>query len=109
MSTHQLVFSPAAQEDLREIYRFGLRHWGANQASKYLEKLKEHLWTLTEEPLIGRKRPELFPELRSLPIESHIVFYQVRPPKVEIIQVEIIRVLHGRQDPNQYLGQDKSG
>ena len=52
MSTQQLVLSPAAQEDLREIYRFGLRHWGANQASKYLEKLKEHLWTLTEEPLI---------------------------------------------------------
>lgn len=104
MSTHQLVFSPAAQEDLREIYRFGLRHWGANQASKYLESLKEHLWTLTEEPLIGRKRPDLFTELRSFPVESHIVFYQVRPPKVEII-----RVLHGRQDPNQYLGQDKSG
>lgn len=104
MSTHRLVLSPAAQEDLREVYRFGLRHWGANQTAKYLEKLKEHLWTLSEEPHIGRQRPDLFPELRSFPVESHIVFYQVRSPKVEII-----RVLHCRQDPNQYLGQDKSG
>ncbi len=103
MRAQQLVLSPAAQEDLREIYRYGLRHWGASQASKYLEKLKEHLWTLTEEPFIGRKRPELFPELRCFPIESHIVFYQVRPQKVEII-----RVLHGQQDPNQQLGQNKS-
>jgi hypothetical protein len=34
------------------------------------------------------------PGMRSLPIESHILFYRVTANRLEII-----RVLHGRQDP----------
>ena len=98
MTDYWLIISPVAQDDLRNIYQFGLRNWGANQSLRYLEHLKERFWALIEQPLIGIERPELLSEMRSFPVEIHVVFYQVRSR-----QIEIIRVLHGRQDPNRHI------
>lgn len=98
MPTHQLVIVPAAHTDLKNIYQYGRQQWGQSQSESYLDNIKEHLWTLTEQPLIGVDRSELLSRVRSLPIESHILFYRVTPDTVEII-----RVLHSRQDPQRYL------
>ena len=98
MSTKQLVIASAAKIDLKDIYQYGLRQWGQVQSDSYLENLKDQLWLLTEQPLIGVDRSELLPGVRSLPIESHTLFYRVITDGVEII-----RVLHGRQDPQRHL------
>ncbi len=98
MPVHQLVIAPAAKSDLKDIYQYGLRQWGQAQSDGYLENIKDHFWSLTEQPLAGVERPELLPGARSLPIESHTLFYRVTTDTVEII-----RVLHGRQDPQRHL------
>lgn len=98
MPAYTLVIAPAAKADLKDIYQCGLRTWGQIQSDSYLENLKEHFWSLTEQPLMGVERPELLPGARSLPIESHTLFYRVTTDTVEII-----RVLHGRQDPQRHL------
>ncbi len=98
MPAHQLVIAPAAKTDLKDIYQYSLRQWGQAQSDSYLENLKKHFWSLTEQPLMGIERPELFPGARSLPIESPTLFYRVTHDIVEII-----RVLHGRQDPQRHL------
>lgn len=98
MPAYQLVISPIAKEDLKDIYLYGLRQWGKAQSNNYLTAIKDQFWTLTEQPLMGVERPELMPDTRSLPIQSHTLFYRVKPN-----QVEIIRVLHGRQDPQRHL------
>lgn len=98
MSTKQLVIASAAKIDLKDIYQYGLRQWGKVQSDRYLENIKDQLWSLREQPLIGVDRSELLPDVRSLPIESHTLFYRVTTDRVEII-----RVLHGRQDPQRHL------
>tara|TARA_R110002072_G_scaffold165648_1_gene318848 strand:+ start:458 stop:757 length:300 start_codon:yes stop_codon:yes gene_type:complete len=98
MPAHQLVIAPAAKTDLKDIYQYGLRQWGQTQSESYLENIKEQLWTLTEQPLIGIDRSELLSGARSLPIKSHTLFYRVTPDTLEII-----RVLHARQDPQRHL------
>ena len=98
MPAHQLVIAPAAKTDLKDIYQYGLRQWGQSQSKSYLESIKGQFWTLTEQPLIGIDRSELLSGARSLPIESHTLFYRVTSNTVEII-----RVLHGRQDPQRHL------
>ncbi|MEN0037600.1 MAG: type II toxin-antitoxin system RelE/ParE family toxin [Cellvibrio sp.] len=98
MPTHQLIIAPAAKADLKDIYQYGLRQWGQAQSEAYLEILKGKFWSLTEQPLMGTERQELLASMRSLPIESHILFY-----RVTTTNVEIIRVLHGRQDPARHL------
>jgi toxin ParE1/3/4 len=98
MARHQLVIAPAAKNDLKEIYQYSLRQWGQAQSESYLSNIKNQFWLLTQQPLIGTERPELLPDTRSLPIESHTLFYRVTSNRVEII-----RVLHGRQDPQRHL------
>ena len=98
MPAHQLVIAPAAKTDLKDIYQYGLRQWGQTRSESYLESIKQQIWTLTEQPLIGVDRSELLSGARSLPIESHTLFY-----RVTLDTVEIIRVLHGRQDPQRHL------
>lgn len=98
MPAHQLVIAPAAKTDLKDIYQYGLRQWGQAQSDSYLETIKTQFWSLTEQPLMGVERSDLLLGVRSLPIESHILFYRVTTDTIEII-----RVLHGRQDPQRHL------
>ncbi|WP_333608045.1 type II toxin-antitoxin system RelE/ParE family toxin [Arsukibacterium sp.] len=98
MPAFKLIIAPAAKNDLREIYQYGLGTWGQAQSDSYLLAIKNRFWLLTEQPLIGVERPELLPHIRSLPIQSHILFYRVIANRVEII-----RVLHGRQDPQRHM------
>jgi toxin ParE1/3/4 len=97
-ATLKLVISPAAQQDLRDIHQFSLRTWGQAQSSEYLAQIKEQFWTLSTQPHIGVERPELAQGLRSIPVKNHILFYRVQNQ-----QLEIVRVLHGRQDPNWHI------
>lgn len=94
-----LVFTPAAKADLKEIYRYGLQQWGQDQSLRYLEKLKNKLWSLTELPFMGVERSALVVGMRSLSVESHIVFYRVTTN-----QIDIVRVLHARQDLTHVIG-----
>jgi toxin ParE1/3/4 len=98
MPLHQLVIAPAAKNDLKEIYQYGLRQWGKAQSESYLSTLKNQFWLLTQQPLVGIERPELLQDTRSLPIKSHTLFYRLTNNKVEIILI-----LHGRQDPQRHL------
>jgi len=98
MPAYMLIIAPAAKLDLKDIYQYGLRQWGHAQADSYLTVFKNQFLLLTEQPLVGVERPELRPEIRSFPIQSHTLFYRVTAN-----QIEIIRVLHGRQDTLRQL------
>ena len=98
MASHRLIIAPAAKNDLKAVYQYGLRQWGKTQSEGYLSTIKSQFWLLTQQPLMGIERPELLPDMRSLPIESHTLFYRVTANRIEIV-----RVLHGRQDPHRHL------
>ncbi len=44
-------------------------------------------------PQIGRKRDELYPDLRSLPYNQYLIFYRLHQD-----DIEIFRVVSGYQD-----------
>jgi toxin ParE1/3/4 len=98
MPRHQLVLAPAAISDLGDIYQYGLQHWGQTQSEKYLTTIREQFWSLAEQPLLGTERSDLLPGTRVFPMESHTIFYRVSARRVEII-----RIVHGRQDPKRHL------
>ena len=98
MVAYALVISPVALNDLRKIYQYGTLNWGIAKATRYLDFLKNQFWSLTEHPQMGVERNELETAVRSLTIDSHVIFYRTRKQKVEII-----RVLHGRQDPQRHI------
>ncbi len=96
--TLELVISPAARQDLREINQYSLRTWGQPQSADTLAQIREQLWMLTTQPDMGCERPDLAPRLRSMPVKSHILFYRVGNHRLEIV-----RVHHGRQDPSRHI------
>ena len=98
MNSYNLVIAPLAKHDLKRIYDYSISNWGDRQASDYLEKLKKLFWELTEQPKMGVERDELLPNMRSFSVDSHVVFYRLQQS-----QVEVVRVLHGRQDPRRYI------
>ncbi len=98
MPALNLVLSPIAKVDIQDIYRYGLLNWGNKVAAVYLDTLKSHLYALTEQPFMGVERSILQPNIRSFPTEKHMIFYRVKSDKIEII-----RILHERQDPQRHI------
>ena len=93
-----LILSPAAREDLVAIRQYGTLNWGKTRSDQYLDTLKEAIWSLLEHPETGRTRAELSSEIRSLPVSSHVIFYRIQRE-----QLEIIRILHARQDVSRNI------
>ncbi len=98
MSAYKLVIAPLAKHDLKRIYDYSISNWGDRQASDYLDKLKTLFWELTEQPEMGIMREELLPNIHSFSVNSHVVFYRLQQS-----QVEVVRVLHGRQDTQRHI------
>lgn len=57
--TYQLAISLAAKEDLKSIYQFGLNNLGQAKTTNYVEYIKNHFLTLTEQPMLGVEQSEL--------------------------------------------------
>tara|TARA_R110000868_G_scaffold72090_1_gene210283 strand:+ start:496 stop:792 length:297 start_codon:yes stop_codon:yes gene_type:complete len=98
MKPYQLVISPIARDDLTDISQYSTQQWGATQTERYLLSLKENIWSLKQSPLKGVTRPELLANLKSLPTKSHVIFYRITHSKIEIV-----RILHKRQDPQLHF------
>jgi len=95
---YELIISPRAKNDLVKAYQYGLVNWGRSHALSYLNQIQAQLWQLTEQPKIGIERTALLLNMRSLVIKKHIVFYRIINNNIEII-----RILHARQDPQLHV------
>jgi len=56
---------------------------------------------LARHPLIGRARPELLTDLRSLPFGRYVIFYLPRKRGIEVVPV-----LHGARDLGPLFDED---
>ena len=94
MTTVRLTIT--AKRDLAQIRDFTQATWGTAQWQKYFLGLSEAFETIARNPNTGRPRDIIRTGLRSLPYESHHVFF--RPVKHAGGAVVILRILHNRQN-----------
>lgn len=94
------TLSLEADEDLENIYDYGLEKFGKKQAIQYLLELESVFSQLSENPEMGRSRKELHSGIRSFPKISHIIFYHVNRNN----HIRIIRILHGSCDAFHFFG-----
>ena len=78
--------------------RFFIARDDPDRALSFVDELEASCSTLTDYPSLGRKRPELGPDLRSKPHGSYVIFYSVSGP---VVRIE--RILHGSRDLDQAL------
>ena len=85
---------PRARQDLVEIWRYIADESGEPRADRYLRRLNDVISYLAQQPLMGRKRPEIQEEgIRGFHAESHILFYIAIEDGIELV-----RVIHRSQD-----------
>lgn len=94
----EIVKRPRAREDLKDIWRYTFREWGAAQADKYLAEIEVRIAQLKTSPYLGRPREDVRSGYRSLRVREHVVYYVVTPSLIRII-----RVLHAQMDTEQHL------
>lgn len=90
--------TPAAQQDLSEIWDFTQEHRDAHQAETYIQEIRAVIERVAENPSRGRGCAEIRQGYRRYAIGSHLVFYVETGDTVDVI-----RVLHQRVDPDRHL------
>ena len=84
--------TPAAKSDLDEIADY-IAEDNPERARSFIREIVVHCHRIAERPGIGRKRPDLRPDMRSVPHGRYIIFYRNIADGAEIV-----RVLHGARD-----------
>jgi len=88
----RVLIRPLAQIDVAEIWGF-IAEDSEAQADAFIDRLGQSFYSLAGNPLMGRARHELSPNLRSFPVSRYVIFYL---PMLD--GIEIVRVLHGARD-----------
>ena len=90
--------SQKAKRDLEDIIDYTLSRYGEEQAVIYSSDISKVFRELTENPKIGKSRPEIRSNLRSFTKGSHTIYYRVFSSKIRII-----RILHVNRDVTQHF------
>jgi toxin ParE1/3/4 len=90
--------SVKAEEDLVEIYTYGIFQFGYTQANKYVLGLEETLTKLAQSPFMGKRSDLVSKGLRSFVYKSHLIFYQL-----EDKGILIVRILNQSRDYDYFL------
>ena len=92
------VLSQAAEEDLAQIFDYTELEFGLGQAIQYLSEMEKEFYQLRDNPALGRERKEIRAGLRSVPYQSHIIFYRILDN-----QIRLVRILHASRDLPKFL------
>ena len=93
-----LVFTPSARGDLRAIWFYSYENWGRDQADAYTDAIEAACQALARSRTAGR-RVSGRDSYRKLIVRSHVLYVREYPDRIEVI-----RILHVRQDPDTHLG-----
>lgn len=85
--------SQLAEQDLEEIWSYVAEDASPTTADRLLDAVVERFELLTEQPRMGRLRPEFGDEVRSITVKNHVIYY-----RYDEQAVLIARVLHGHRD-----------
>lgn len=77
---------------------FTAERWSEVQADRYMARFHEAFWALSANPLRAPTCPGLVPEYRKHTVGSHIIFFRVLDPGIEVV-----RILHQRMDFERHL------
>ncbi len=92
-----VAFSPAAEADIGEIWDYSAHRWGADQADRYIDDIRDACDALAR----GTKHSQpadVLPGLQKSLCGAHVIYFLDRPG-----HLDVIRILHQRQDAERHL------
>ena len=89
----RVYFTQSAQTDLLEAWQF-IAEENVAAADRVLEVIEYEIKVLSDQPLIGKARPELAEGIRSWPTSTpYVLFYLVDKQTITVV-----RILHHARD-----------
>jgi len=92
-----LLFSPAAEADLADIWRYSAEQWGVNQAEHYIDDIRDACHALATGTRQGRT-VDIRPGYLKYLVGRHLLYFKENDGCLEII-----RILHARMDVAHHL------
>jgi toxin ParE1/3/4 len=89
----RLVWSPASEIDLLQIWSYLEQEASENKGGEQVDQIRLASKRILEWPNSGRARDELVLGMRSIVVRPYVIFYRAAAN-----EVQIVRVLHGRRD-----------
>ena len=98
--SRRLIFTPAAKTDLLDIAHYiEVQSGHIDVAEAFVGKLVAHCERIARSPvLLGRSRPELLPDIRSVASGKYLIFIRYIGPTDSPDTVEVVNILRGRRD-----------
>lgn len=96
----KIRLTQAAEQHLEDIWFYTLSEWSEEQAGQYVDMIEQGIMQLLDNPFIGKARPEIKKDLRSLQIQKHLIFY-----RIDTEYIDIIGILHSRMDIEKRLNE----
>lgn len=93
----RVTFAPAAAADLDAIWDYTLSEWGADQADRYTDDIRDLCESLARGDKRGRD-VEVREGYLKHPIGKHFIFFRATDAGIEVI-----RILHQRMDVGRNL------
>lgn len=84
--------APSASQDLDRVAEYFLER-NIDTGEKLFREFNQKCLNLVNFPYMGRSYDRIRPNLRGIPLDGYIIFYQVVDEGIEIL-----RVVNGRQD-----------
>lgn len=97
----KIRLTQTAEQQLEDIWFYTLSEWSEEQANQYVSMIEQGVMQLLDNPYIGKARPEIKKDLRSLQIQKHLIFYRVGNEFIDIIGI-----LHCRMDIGKWLDEN---
>ncbi|HEY8035090.1 MAG TPA: type II toxin-antitoxin system RelE/ParE family toxin [Methylobacter sp.] len=66
----KIRLTQAAEQQLEDIWFYTLNEWSEEQADQYVSMIEQGVMQLLDNPYIGKARPEIKKDLRSLQIQN---------------------------------------
>ena len=85
--------TPAAEQDLMDVWHYSAETWSVDQADRYLDKLEDCCERIASDEALCRSFKEIDPRLNSHHCEHHYIFFLSSSD-----QPVVIAVLHERMD-----------
>ena len=91
--------SARAQHDLVGIYKYGIKFFGPDQATKYLLNLESFLEELAGRPEFAKDASTFSDSLKYYSYKAHVIFYQYDG----VDEIFIVRVMGKRMNFVEHL------
>ena len=95
---YTLHLSRQAERDIESILQYTYETYGEGQRQIYAAALDRALATITGNPGLGHRRPDLSDRHRAFTVEQHVVVYTVSGQRINVA-----RILHGRMDFTRHV------